>query len=72
MKETIKVEVIAMVKEADAHQKLLDVIIKMHNRKDDMKLGLVESINLYTRQIKKATLYGCDTVKGMIFQSFQN
>lgn len=74
MKETIKVEIIAMEKEDDAHQKLLDVIIKMHNRKDDMKLGLVESINLYTRQIKKAPLYGNDDAvkKGMIFQSFQN
>lgn len=72
MKEAIKVEVIALSKDIDAHHKLLNVIVEMHNRKDDMKLGLVECVNLYTRQIKKAPLYGNDTVKGMIFQSFQN
>lgn len=72
MKEAIKVEVIALNRESQAHQKILQTIVEMHNRKDDMRLGLVECVNLYTRQVKKAPLYGNDTVKGMIFQSFQN
>jgi hypothetical protein len=69
MKEAIKVEVIAL---NDSHHNILEIISEMHNRGDDKRMGIVESVNLYTRQIKKAPLYGNDIVKGMIFQSHQN